>query len=124
MLHVTDRHGGLLTITASGKLTQEDYEGLQPDLDQWVAEHGRWNGVVILDGFTGWEPAAAWEDLKAAVRLWRHLGRIALVADTVPAPHLMQFLSALWPGEYRSFDRAHLDEARAWAADGEGSAGT
>lgn len=64
---VEENDGRLLSVTVRDKLERRDYELLAPEIDRLVDRHGKINLLVRLDDFSGWEPAALWEDLKLAI---------------------------------------------------------
>jgi transposase len=50
-------------------------------LEKTIDEHGEVNLLLNISHFHGWSPAALWEDLKFDLKHYRHMSRLALVAE-------------------------------------------
>ncbi len=57
-----EKEGKTLEILANGKLSQEDYKKLIPEVERLIKEHGKINILFEMSQFHGWEPGALWED--------------------------------------------------------------
>jgi len=69
-----------LTLKAQGKLTHQDYQVINPMLDSAVAEVKEPKVKVLFDGseLDGWEPRAAWDDLKLGLKHGNEFQKIAI----------------------------------------------
>jgi len=54
----------VVTITASGQLTKEDYAHLLPELEELLRENAPLRFYITLENFAGFEMGALWEDFK------------------------------------------------------------
>jgi len=79
MIPVNDRR--VLAFKASGKLTDADYQAFLPELEKRIREAGCISLYVELKDFQGWEPKAAWDDLRFGLQHDRDFKRIAIVGD-------------------------------------------
>ena len=70
--------------------------------------------VIVADGGVELSPGAMWEDAKLGMTHLRSWNRAALVAPPAWWDKLVPVLSALMPGEFRSFPPEELAEAKAW----------
>jgi len=71
----------ILAFKVSGKLTATDYQQFLPKLEILIRKYGHLSMYIELDHFQGWEPKAAWEDLRFDIRHDRDINRIAIVGD-------------------------------------------
>jgi hypothetical protein len=72
-----------LTLSVSGKLTHEDYEELTPMLEAALATVHAPKVRVFIDAIEleGWEPRAAWDDLKLGLKHGNEFERIAIFGN-------------------------------------------
>jgi len=108
--------GKLLEIRLTGKLVKQDYESLVPTMERLVEEHGKIDMLMDMHDFHGWTAGALWEDTKFGVRHFSHIGRLAMVGETRWEKGMAAFCKPFTTAKVRYFDRAKLDEARAWLA--------
>lgn len=115
MITIEHDRDEFLVIRASGKLTSIDYDAAIPEIENAMSLHrGKSNLLVLLEDFRGWEPEAAWKDLRFDLKHFGDFGRIAVVGEG-PLEKWMTRLSAPLTGaQIRYFDRTRTDEARAW----------
>ena len=78
-LPVNDK--GILAFRVSGKLTDADYQVFIPLLESLIRERGQISLYMELEDFKGWEPRAAWDDLRFGLKHDRDFRRIAIVGD-------------------------------------------
>lgn len=104
----------VVTITASGRLSREDYVQALPKLEAMLAEHGRLRFFIRLEDFSGFEPAAVWEDLKFDFRHRNQMGRTAVVGHTRWEELGTRISDPLVPSEVRFFPAEQSEEAWQW----------
>lgn len=100
-----------LTMSVRGKLTHKDYQSLVPMLESAIAgiEHPKINVYFDAREMEGWEPRAAWDDLKLGVKHGREFNRIAMVGSRQWQEWATKVGSWFIGGEARYFE----DEAEA-----------
>ena len=121
----TERHGvsiGIervgtqvfIDLKVVGKLTHEDYLSFTPMLESALAavEEPGVKMLVDLRDFGGWEPRAAWDDLKIGLRHGRDFKKIALYGEYNWQEMCAKIASWFISGEIKSF--ASIDEAIEW----------
>jgi hypothetical protein len=64
--------------------------------------------------FHGWEGAALWDDIKFDVKHFSDIDRLAMVGDRKWEKGMSVFCQPFTTAKVRYFDRAAIDEARAW----------
>ena len=79
LLPVNDK--GIFAFKASGKLSDADYRKFLPTLEELIRKSGRVSLYIELEDFQGWEPKAAWDDLRFGMQHDRDFRRIAIVGD-------------------------------------------
>jgi len=69
-----------LTIKAQGKLTHQDYQVIIPMLESSLLQVKDPKINVLVDGseLEGWEPRAAWDDLKLGLKHGSEFAKIAI----------------------------------------------
>ncbi|WP_323846500.1 STAS/SEC14 domain-containing protein [Microbulbifer magnicolonia] len=107
-----------LTMRVRGKLTHEDYQSLVPMLESAIAgvEHPKINVYFDATEMEGWEPRAAWDDLKLGVKHGREFNRIAMVGNRRWQEMAAKVGSWFIGGEARYFENE--EEAMAWLNEG------
>jgi len=78
-LPVSDK--GIFAFKASGKLSDADYQTFLPMLEGLIRKSGGLSLYIELEDFQGWEPRAAWDDLRFGRQHDRDFRRIAIVGD-------------------------------------------
>jgi len=72
-----------LSLRAVGKLTHKDYETITPMIDSALREVKEPQVKVLVDGteLEGWEPRAAWDDLKLGLKHGNEFVKIAIYGN-------------------------------------------
>ncbi len=111
--------GGTVAIRVTGRLRDADYGELRAELDRRLGSGGTLRLLVIMDeGFRGWTPKAALDDIAMAFGPWRRrFEKLAVVSG----PGLVSwcarhFPAMLLPYPMRVFEPADLAQAKAWLA--------
>ncbi|VAW61869.1 hypothetical protein MNBD_GAMMA09-3655 [hydrothermal vent metagenome] len=112
ILPVNDK--AILAFKASGKLTDADYKQFLPQLEGMIRDTSSLSLYVELEDFKGWEPRAAWDDLKFGLHYDRHLKRIAIMGDKPLEHAIIDFVNFFSHSELRFFSREETDEAWDW----------
>ena len=110
-----DDDANRLTIRLLGKLEPSAYEGVDEELDGWMA--GRTGIRLLLDlrEFDGWQGLGALGEHLGVVRNHRRVPeRIAVVGDESWQKFGVTVLGNLFPGEVRYFDEDDYAGAEAW----------
>jgi uncharacterized membrane protein len=73
--------GNVLAYRLTGTLTASELKVIKDDVAQAAETHGKVRLLCEVDGLTGAEPGAIWEDLKGMPQYVRDLERVAVVGD-------------------------------------------
>ncbi len=57
----------VMAIRVSGRLSDEDYARFLPVREALIRQEGPVSLYVDMEDFEGWEPKAAWDDLKFGI---------------------------------------------------------
>ncbi len=76
-----DPSRNLVTMTAEGDLTAEDYGKITPELVEFINEYGKLNLLFDMAKVKNIEPAAAWRDLKFDAQHLSDFKRVAIVGN-------------------------------------------
>ncbi len=103
-----------LSLKASGKLTHEDYEKINPMIDSALEGVKDPNIKVFIDGseFEGWELRAAWDDFKLGLKHDNNFDKIAIFGNKKWQEYTAKVGSWFISGEVKYFEDA--DEALTW----------
>lgn len=104
----------VLPVTASGKVTKEDYEKAIPELEKLLEEHGGLRFFVKLENVTGFELGALWEDLKFDRKHKNEFGKTAVVGDKTWEEWLTRVSGLFFSPEVKFFYADKEGEARDW----------
>lgn len=114
-----DMPAGTLGFRAHGTVTAADYENvIVPDIEAAFALNRKLRLLYHLgEDFTGFEARAMWDDAKLGLRHISGWERVALVTDVGWLRTAARAFAVAVPGEFRVFDDADLEAARAWIAE-------
>jgi hypothetical protein len=109
----------VIAIEASGKVEADDYRKvLDPAAAAAIKDHGKVRLLYLLgDAFTGYTPAAMWEDTKLGFHDMSAWERIAVVTDHGALADAIRVFGWLVPGEVRTYPTGQLAEAKAWVSE-------
>jgi hypothetical protein len=113
---MTDLPAGVVGFVAHGEVTADDYERvIVPDLEAVFSLREKVRLLYhFAEDFTGFETRAMWDDAKLGMRHFSGFERVAIVGDVGWLNRTIPAISALFPGEFRSFPVAQIEQARAW----------
>ncbi len=110
----TSPDGSAMRFRAGGKLTHEDYQGLIPQLEKAIADHGKISILMELQDLTGMEPRAVLDDLAFDIHHFRDFDRLAMVGDASWQDWMTRATNPLTPGDMRYFDAGEAEAAWTW----------
>jgi SpoIIAA-like len=118
--NIEDFPDNVVALMAKGQVTKKDYEQVViPKVEASLQRHAKIRLYYELGPqFSGFDPGAAWEDLKVGVEHLTRWERIAVVTDVDWMRHTFNAFRFLMPGKLRVFGTAQTSEARSWIADG------
>ena len=113
----------VLAISGAGHVTADDYRNvLIPEAEARIARHGSVRILYYLGPiYQGFDPTAAWSDLKFGLSHWSKFGRIALVTDVGWIRNAARLFAPFFHHAFRVFGAAELDEASAWIREADGA---
>ncbi len=111
---------GILVVTPHGPLAAEDFANLAKEVDPYIEDNGKLNGLMLCPGdkFPGWENFAAMlAHFKFVKNHHRKIKKIAAVTDSkflIVAPKIAShFVQA----EVRHFDSKDKAKAMEWLSE-------
>lgn len=107
---------GYLVITASGRLTREDYDRFVPEFERIVGDREEVPILVDATAFEGWDIQGLWEELRFDIRHRATFGRLAILGDARWQDWGTRFSAPFFRAEMRYFPAAEADAARRWLA--------
>ena len=97
---------------ANGKLTHEDYDNFRGHVEQMIHQHGSVRVMLDLTDSSGWEPRAAWDDLKMGLQHLGEFERCAILGDGGWKQWMTNLAKPLFRVSY--FDRSEREAAWRW----------
>ena len=104
----------LLEVKASGKLSADDYEALEPAVDKLIDDSGKIKILFIMRDFHGWDLGAAWEDIKFATRHFRDIEKIAMVGEKAWEKWMATICKPFTMSSIQYFEAGEEHSARQW----------
>jgi hypothetical protein len=104
----------MLELKASGKLTADDYETLEPGVEKLIESSGKIKILFIMDDFHGWDLGAVWEDIKFATKHCRDIERIAMVGENAWEKWMATICKPFTMSSIKYFDAGEDEAAREW----------
>lgn len=114
--HELRRDIGVLIVTPQGPLEKTDFEMLAREVDPYIEEQGKLNGLMIYaKSFPGWHDFAALvSHLKFVKNHHQHIAKVAAVTDSgflsILPPVVKHFVRA----DVRHFDYGDKENALKW----------
>ncbi len=112
-----ESEGPVIGVRITGRLRDEDYDRFQQELIRRLPPDGKLRLLAVIDeGFRGWTPKAAFDDIAMAFGPWRHrFEKIAVVAGPGFVRWCAEhFPASLLPYPMRVFGPEEIDAAWAW----------
>lgn len=103
-----------LSLKATGKLTHEDYQKINPMIDSALEGVRDPEIKAFIDGseLEGWELRAAWDDFKLGLKHGNEFSKIAIYGNKKWQEYTAKIGSWFISGEVKFFD--DLDRALDW----------
>ena len=107
---------GILIIRPNGPLESTDFEKLVQEVDPYIIEKGKLNGLMIYaKSFPGWDNFAAFlSHMKFVKNHHQKIKKIAAVTDSSFLSIMPQVANHFVQAEVRHFDYAEKDAALNW----------
>ena len=109
----------VVAVSASGKVTGEDYDYLLIPLIEGKLKTLKKVRVLYVLGpeFTDFTAGAMWDDAKIGLRHFTAYERIAMVTDVNWILGAVKFFTFMFPCPVRIFGNERLSEAMAWISE-------
>jgi universal stress protein A len=104
----------IIGIRASGRLTDKDYKEFLPELEKLINREGPLSLYVDMENFEGWEPKAAWDDLKFGLAHDVDFKRIAVIGDKKWMEWMIRLSDIFFSAEIRYFPAMEKQQAMDW----------
>ena len=107
--------GNIMGVRATGKLTDQDYQFLIPDLEALITKYGKVRLLCFMDeAFAGLEAGAFWDDAKFFLPHRADFEKMAAVGGPKWVELAMKLFAPLLKGDYQTFSGDQLAEAWEW----------
>lgn len=95
-----------IELRAVGKLSHDDYLSITPLIEDAIAASSEHGVDLLVDAreFDGWEPRAAWDDIKLGIKHRTSWRRVALVGNKKWEQRLVKLMSWFIAGETKYFE--------------------
>jgi hypothetical protein len=114
-IKVTNGPDNVLSVKLIGKLEASAYDGVNGQLDGFIAKHGRVRLLLDLRDFDGWQGLAGLGEHFSLVRDHRHAPeRVAIVGDAEWQRLAERVFSHFINAEMEYFEASAYDEAEGW----------
>ncbi len=108
----------LLEVTASGKLSKEDYQRFEPAVDELIERASKIKILFIMHDFHGWDLGAVWEDIKFATKHCRDIERVAMVGEKAWEKWMATICKPFTMSSIKYFGASEEEAARQWLSAG------
>ena len=116
---IPDLPENVLGFTATGTVTAEDYETIiVPAVEAFFARRKKARFLYHLgEAFSGFRPAALWDDAKLS---FKHIGgweRVAIVTDVEWLRNAVRIFGVANPTNVRAFHNHEYADAKRWVSE-------
>lgn len=114
LIYSEDAESKVMEIRLDGRVTRADFDAIADKVQAFIDAYQPVRMVEIIDSFEGFDPSVLWPGIKFDIRNIRHISHVAVVSDLGWISPLSKAAGAVISTRLRTFDMAHLDEARDW----------
>jgi len=115
MLKIRMRQDDFIDLEASGRLTQEDYNYVLPQMEDLFAHHSSVRAVLRVSDIESFSAKAFVQGLKFDVRHRKNYSKIAVLGDSRLHKWLTKAAVPFYRGEVRYFDEDSAErDAMIW----------
>ena len=111
-----DQDAGIVTVTLSVPLNQNDFTLLASEVDPYIEKEGKLNGLIIqIESFPGWEDFAGLiSHLKFVREHHKKIEKVAAVTDGKIVSIMPKIVDHFVNAKVKYFPYESLDEAILW----------
>lgn len=115
---ISDLPNGVIGVRLSGKVTGEEYQQvLDPLIETALSGGAKISALIVYEDDAELSSGAMWQDTKLGLKNPTAWKRIALVSQRSWVDRLTPVMSAMMPGEIKSFDSDEIEAAKIWLTD-------
>ncbi len=111
-------HGSTLGFEFSGRVDDKDYEEFVPRVDAAVAEFGQVDILIHFHGFSGWDLAGFWHDVRFTADHYNKVRRFAVIGESSWQHAVIELGKPLTGAKVRYFSEDEVNEAWNWVSNG------
>jgi phage-related protein len=111
---LNESSGPVVGYKVEGKVTSEDYQKLEPEIQAMVNQYDKVGLLLDLQDFAGEEVNAWLPDMKFGHRFHDKITRLAIVGDKRWEKWLASLAEPFYAKESRFFNPEEKDKAWAW----------
>ncbi|MFW6369819.1 MAG: STAS/SEC14 domain-containing protein [Bacteroidota bacterium] len=104
----------VIAIHAEGKITKHDYEKINPLIDKTVREKDHVKLFIELDEVEAIKPDAFVEDVKAYLKNFNKIEKVAVTGDSSWQKIISKISSPFVAGKVKYFPKNQAIEAQRW----------
>ncbi|MFQ5936136.1 MAG: STAS/SEC14 domain-containing protein [Acidiferrobacterales bacterium] len=114
--HELIKDKGILIVTPGGRLESDDFKKLAEEIDPYIKERGRLNGLMIhVKSFPGWDNFGAMISHFKFVRdHHQQITKVAAVTDSKFLSIMPRVVDHFVNAEVKHFDHRHKQAALKW----------
>ena len=109
-----EKSGNVIRTLVSDQLTEEDYDKILPALQQTLNEWDSVRWYFEMRDFSGWEPKAAFKELKFDIEHANEMAKVAMVGTKKWQEWLTTAMKPFTSADVRYFDLQEREEALQW----------
>ena len=111
-----DKDAGIVTVTPSAPLNENDFSHLASEVDPHIEKTGKLNGLIIqVESFPGWEDFAGLiSHLKFVREHHQKIEKVAAVSDGKIVSIMPRIVDHFVNSKVKYFPYESLDEAISW----------
>ena len=109
----------IVGFRALNEVTEDDFKHtVMPVVEKLIEETGKLNYLLLLDTSIKEFTFGAWlQDALMGIKHITKWNRAAIVSDSESIKKFTDAFSIVMPGEFKGFDKDHLDKAIEWVSE-------
>ena len=113
-LEFEETNGNIVLVSATGTLTDDDYDEWVPRMEKLIDRWGRLRMIFDMTACDGWDLSGAWEEFKFEAKHRDHIKRVAVIGNRKWTERMSKASGLITGAEVKFFEPGAADEAREW----------
>ncbi|MEX0685509.1 MAG: STAS/SEC14 domain-containing protein [Balneolales bacterium] len=113
-MEVTKQKDKVVEIHVKGRISEEDYKKIIPELENEIQKHDKINLYCEIDNITGVDAGAVWHDLKFGTKHFNSFNKVAIIGHEKWIEWMSVLAKPFTTATVKIFKPEKREEAKYW----------